>query len=92
MHRDSKLFNRLVWATDLPEESLPGQPIIEIIGQCRVLIEYHCGVIEYTDSVVRVKMKYGVVCIMGCHLELSRMTKGQLIVCGAIEAVKLEGR
>lgn len=92
MHRDSKLLDRIVWAADLPEESLPGQPIVEIVGQRRVLIENHRGVIEYTDSIVRVKVKYGAVCIAGAHLELSRMTKGQLIVSGCIDSVKLERR
>ena len=92
MHRESKLLDKLVWAADLPEESLPGQPIVEIVGQRRVLIENHKGVIEYSDCVVRVKMKYGAVCVTGGHLELSRMTKGQLIISGSIESVKLERR
>lgn len=92
MHRDNKLVSRLLRAADLPEEPVPGQPIIEIVGRQRVLIENHIGVMEYGDCVVRIKVKYGAICVQGCHLELSRMTKGQLIISGIIECVKLEGR
>ena len=34
-------------------------------------------------------MKYGLVCVCGCDLELIRMTKEQLIISGRIDAVTL---
>lgn len=31
-------------AADVPQELIPGTPLIEITGSSRVLIENHCGV------------------------------------------------
>ena len=67
----------------------PGQPIVEIAGDRRVLIENHFGVKEYSREKIGVKVKYGLVCVCGCDLELIRMTKEQLIISGRIDAVTL---
>ena len=74
---------------DLSAEPLPGQPIVEIAGDRRVLIENHFGVKEYSREKIGVKVKYGLVCVCGCNLELIRMTKEQLIISGRIDAVTL---
>ncbi|MBE6934659.1 MAG: hypothetical protein E7462_06410 [Ruminococcaceae bacterium] len=89
MNKSSKLFHRLTLAADLPDEPIPGCPLVEIIGQERVLIENHLGVKEYGDDFVRVGVKFGFVCVVGRHLELARMTKEQLIISGYIESVQL---
>ena len=70
-------------------QRLAGQPIVEIAGDRRVLIENHFGVKEYSREKIGVKVKYGLVCVCGCDLELIRMTKEQLIISGRIDAVTL---
>lgn len=77
---------------DLSLESLPGQPIVEIAGDRRVLIEKHYGVKAYGRDKIIVKVKYGSVCICGCGLELLRMTREQLIIRGKIDSVILQRR
>ena len=74
---------------DLPGETLPGQVLVEITGENRVLIEHHRGVQEYTRERIGVKVKYGVVQINGKCLELRYMTKEQLVVSGKIDCVQL---
>ncbi len=76
-------------AADLQDEPIPGLPLIEIAGERRVLIENHRGVIEYGSQTIRVKVKYGQVCICGSGLELARMTRGQLVISGRVDAVQL---
>lgn len=90
MAKASKIFEKLVIAADLPDEPIPGLPLIEIAGDRRVLIENHFGVCEYSDQTIRVKVKYGSVCISGSDLILAKMTKGQLTVSGKISGVVLE--
>ena len=85
-------IDRLTEVADLPDEPIPGQSLVEIAGERRVLIERHCGVIEYGRQQICVKVKFGVVCITGQGLELTRMTKEQLIISGCISCVKLERR
>ena len=92
MAQGRKWSNHLTSAMNLQDEAIPGQPLIEIFGDCRVLVENHMGVTEYGDSVIRVKVKYGNVCVCGGNLELALMTKGQLIITGCIESVKLNRR
>lgn len=89
MNKYRNLLSKVAWAADLPDEPIPGRPLIEIVDQCRVLIENHRGVNEYADTLIRVKVKFGSVCVCGNHLRLARMTKGQLIISGNIESVQL---
>ena len=84
-----KWMDRLVDRVDLQSEALPGQPLVEILGERRVLIEHHEGVIEYGREQIQVKMRYGHLCICGGGLELARMNSEQLIVSGRIECVKI---
>ena len=76
-------------AADLAEEPIPGLPIVEIAGNRRVLIEHHKGVVQYSASQICVKVKKGQVCVCGQCLELTRMTKEQLIISGDIDSVHL---
>lgn len=82
------------WAdeADLAAEPLPGQPVVEIAGEHRVLIENHAGVKGYSRERIVVKVKFGAVCVCGCGLEMMRMTKEQLVIRGRIDAVTLQRR
>ena len=92
MAKRRSLFELLTTAADLPDEAIPGLPLIEIAGDRRVLIENHKGVIAYGTEQICVKVSYGTVSVCGCDLELARMTKGQLIVSGRIGNVLLNRR
>ena len=77
---------------DLPGESFPGQVLVEITGDNRVLIENHRGVREYSREQIGVNVKYGFVQICGSCLELRCMTKDQLVISGRIDGVMLKRR
>lgn len=89
MERDKLLFERLTNAADLQDAPIPGLPLIELAGDRRVLVENHCGVTEYGTERVCVKVKFGQVCICGQALQLAKMTKSQLVICGRIQSVEL---
>lgn len=92
MGKGRYFLERLADGVDLPSEPLPGQPIVEIAGDRRVLIENHFGVKEYSREKIGVKVKYGIVTVCGCGLELIRMTKEQLVIAGKIDGVTLTRR
>ncbi len=75
--------------TGLRSQQLPEQTIIEIAGDRRVLIENHYGVKEYSHEKIMVNVKFGCVCVDGCKLELMRMSRDQLVICGEINHVSL---
>lgn len=82
-------FESLVRSADLPGEAVPGQPLVEIAGECRVLIENHSGVTVYGCKEIHVKVRFGQICICGRNLELAQMTRNQLVVTGQIDSVSL---
>lgn len=82
-------MDRLTAEMDMAEESLPKHPLVEICGERRVLIENHRGVKAYGGEEICVAVSYGVISVQGCNLELARMTREQLVICGRIDGVKL---
>lgn len=69
-------------------EDLHGdRPRVEILGNTRVTVENHKGILEYDDTVLRVKAKGCEVRITGDGLTLAALTLGELIVTGVIVSV-----
>lgn len=87
-----KRWEALLEEAGLPGELVPGQSLLELAGQSRALIEGHSGITEYGSDRIRVRVRFGEVCICGAGLELTSMTKEQLVISGRIDAVTLEGR
>ncbi len=86
------ILERLTMAVDLPEEPVPGQPLVEVFGDGRVLIEHHCGVTQYGRCQIGVRVKFGTVTVLGEKLELTKMTGKTLVITGRIQGVHLERR
>lgn len=82
-------MDRLTENMDLPGEPMPAQPLVELAGDRRVLIEHHLGVSQYSREQICVKVNYGHIQICGSCLELNRMTGQQLVVTGQIHCVTL---
>ena len=69
MATEQKIFNRLTSVSDLQDEPLPRFPLVEIVGDCRVLIERHMGITEYGKERILVKVRMGQICVCGAELE-----------------------
>ena len=92
MKNSGSWVNRLAEGMDMAGESVPGLPLVEICGEGRVLIENHRGVSRYCTDRICVRVKYGEVAVLGQGLELVRMTKEQLVICGCIDGITLVRR
>lgn len=92
MGRGQRFLDYLAEEAELSAEPIPGQPLVEIAGDHRVLIENHFGVKGYSSEQIIVKVKFGCIRVCGHCLELVRMTKEQLIIRGKIDAVTLQRR
>ena len=92
MKAKENFLQRITERIELNGEPLPGQPVVEIGGENRVLIENYGAVKEYSPQKICVRVKYGTVVVTGCELELRRMTKEQLVICGIINGVNLQRR
>ena len=85
-------MQKLTDGMDLPGELPPGVPVIEIARDCRVLIEGHRGMTEYSRERIRVRGCYGIVWICGAGLELLHLSKDKLVISGQIDGVQIERR
>ena len=90
MGRGRMFLERLTEEADM--ENFPGQPVVELGSDRRVLIENHQGVMGYSTERILVKVKFGCVCVCGCGLQLVRMTREQLVIRGRIDGVTLQRR
>lgn len=87
--KKNSIFDKVAIAVDLPGEAIPGQPLIEIAGERRVLIENHHGVVQYGEGEICLRVSYGYVKVVGCGLHLLRMTRQQVIISGRIDGIEL---
>lgn len=92
MRKDKRVLNRLPMFADLPAEPLPGQSVVELLGDSRVLIEKHSGVCQYGCQCVSVKMAFGIVTVQGTGLELMHMSRDQLVISGKIDSININGK
>lgn len=89
MKGSDQWIQRLADELDLASEPVPGVPLVEVYGHRRVLIENHLGVCQYGQSEIGVKVSYGQILVKGTCLELSRMTREQLVISGCVDCVSL---
>ena len=71
-------------------ESFMDVPIVELAGDHRLLIENHSGIADYDSEQVSVKVRYGELCVCGFGMEITRMTKDQLVISGIINSVMIQ--
>lgn len=90
--RTDGLFSRLAADPDLPGELLPGQSLVELTGDNRVLIENHRGVVEYSRCRIGIAVGFGLLQVCGHCLELARMTREMLVITGQVERIELVRR
>lgn len=86
------IWEHVARQTDLEDENLPGQPIVELAGDRKVIIEGHRGIREYCRERITVGVNYGLVQICGCNLELSQMSRDSLVIRGCIDCVTVKRR
>lgn len=92
MGKGSRFLDQLTQSADMSGECLPGQSLLELLGDNRVLIERHRGVQEYSRERIGIKMRYGQVVVCGCGLEMIHMTRDQLVIRGRIDCITLHRR
>ena len=92
MGKGSRFLEQLTQSADMSGEFLPGQSLLELLGDNRVLIERHRGVQEYSRERIGIKMRFGQVVVCGCGLEMIHMTREQLVIRGRIDCITLHRR
>jgi len=76
----------------IKENILSMHPIVELVGQSRLLIENHRGVLSYSTEEIRIKVCYGSIVVTGDKLQLMEMSRVKLVICGRIHGFQIFGR
>ena len=72
-------------------EPIAGHPLVEWIGNHRVLIENHRGIKAFSMHEIIVCVKCGCYKVIGQNLNIAQMSKHSLVITGSIEAVQYYG-
>ena len=91
MGRREKIAERISRAANIPSEPLLRLPLVEIVGQKRVLVENHQGVVQYSAIQIGIKVSYGRICVCGRGLKLLQMSKERLVITGCIDGIQMHG-
>lgn len=83
----SRLLNRLNDCSELPAGLLSDELHIELNAGREMTVQGRSTIIEYTDSVIRLNTRTGILKIEGCGLQISAMEAGNIIICGKILTV-----
>lgn len=79
-----QIIRHLLENAELMEESAPKEPVVELLGEGRVLIENHKGVTLYSGEVIQAKVGFGAISVKGSNLRLRLMTAEKLVIVGRI--------
>lgn len=67
-------------------------PLLELLGESRVLIENHLGVVGYSAEEIKIKVHFGIWVVSGDHLQLMQINRSQIVIKGEIYSVIVQGR
>lgn len=87
MNKNS-IKNRVSDAVNIPKDVILGVPLVRVVGQEDFYIENYRGILEYTDTLIRVQTKIGQIHLLGKSLEIIYYTNDEMKVSGHID--KLE--
>ncbi|MBC8590767.1 sporulation protein YqfC [Wansuia hejianensis] len=74
---------------ELPLDVALDLPKITIIGDMRVEIINHKGIIQYTNELIRINTNIGVVKITGNSMEIKNILIEEISIDGSIESVEI---
>ena len=72
----------------LPKEVILNLPQVTLTGRQEISIENYKGIIEFTDTLIRINTRCGILLITGLNLRLRHVNVEYIIITGDIE--KLE--
>ncbi len=88
--RRNKFFDKISLSMDLPSEPTPGQPVVELFGCSRLLVENHSGITQYCSNEIHIRVRFGSLRICGSNLHIVRMSDCRLIICGCIDSIETQ--
>lgn len=85
--RDTPL-TELAELFDLPGDVVAGLCHLEMIGDRRLFLEHHSGILSYSDQSIDVNTPGGILRVTGRNLTLEAITGEELRIGGMVDSVE----
>lgn len=82
------LKKKMTSATNLPKDVILGVPIITMTGQLEVCVENYKGILEYTDTKIRIRSKIGQIKVVGENMQIEYYTNDEMKITGHIKTIE----
>ena len=90
MKKIKGLCEDLAERLDLPEEAVSGAVRLTAVGDQRLLIENHRGLLAYGTEEIRVSTGRGQIALRGTALNMSAMNRSALLITGRLQSLAWE--
>lgn len=84
------LKERVAELSELPKDVVMGMPVLTVMGQTELSLENYRGIIEYTDTLIRVQIKGGQIRVTGKRLQVASYTNDEMKVNGYIQSIEYQ--
>ncbi|HIU56343.1 MAG TPA: sporulation protein YqfC [Candidatus Ornithomonoglobus merdipullorum] len=71
----------------MPKDVVMDLPRVSVCGDREIYIENHKGLVEYTDSDIRIKMRGGIMRVSGVSLRIIVMEYDRIVINGVFKGV-----
>ncbi|GAB6138337.1 sporulation protein YqfC [Halanaerobaculum tunisiense] len=90
MRRQDKLKAKLAELFDLPRDVVLNLPRISLIGNLKLQVENHRGIIKYTPELIKIRAYRGSLLITGKELIIDQLREEEIIVMGKISDISFD--
>lgn len=84
------LRNKMAEFSEVPKDVALGMPVLTVTGQMELSLENYRGILEYTDTLVRIQTKNGQIKVNGRRLTVEYYTNDEMKVNGHIESIEYQ--
>ena len=85
-----QLKSRALDTANIPKDVVLGVPLLRLVGREELYLENYRGILEYTDTLIRVQTKIGQIHLRGKHLQVIYYTNDEMKVTGVIDNLEYQ--
>ena len=87
-YKTMRIGEKLADAANLPKDVVMGAAVVTVLGSGEMYIENYRGIIEYTDSLIRVQTKNNQIRLSGTRLQMEYYTNDEIKSTGCICSIE----
>ena len=85
-----QLKTKVADMTNMPKDVVLGVPVLTMTGQEELYIENYRGILEYTETFIRVQTKIGNLQVVGQNLRIAYYMNDEMKINGLIKEIKYQ--